>query len=68
VGKAEKSNVTRPAINEIDQLIADCERRDDKLSEWEQGFIQSVRELFDRRGSLSDKQLETLNNIWEKIT
>jgi regulator of sigma D len=60
--------MTRPAINETDQLITDCETRDDKLSEWEQGFIQSVREQFDRRGSLSDKQLEILNNIWEKVT
>lgn len=55
-------------MNETDQLITDCENRDDKLLEWEQGFIQSVREQFDRRGSLSEKQHETLEKIWEKVT
>ena len=55
-------------INETDQMIADCEKRGDKLSEWEQNFIQSIREQFDRRGSISEKQDEILNKIWEKVT
>lgn len=55
-------------MDETDQLITDCETRSEKLSEWEASFIQSIREQFDRRGSLSDRQLEILDKIWEKVT
>lgn len=55
-------------LDETDQLILDCENRDDKLTEWEQSFIQSIREQYDRRGSLSDKQREILEKIWERVT
>lgn len=55
-------------MNETDQLISDCEAREDRLSEWEKTFIQSIREQFDRRGSLSPKQEGILNEIWEKVT
>lgn len=55
-------------INETDQLIADCEARSEKLSEWEANFIQSIREQFDRRGTLSERQEEILNEIWDKVT
>jgi len=50
------------------QMVADCEARESKLSDWERGFIDSVsRHLADGR-SLSDKQAERLEAIWEKVT
>lgn len=55
-------------IEDIEQLIADCEHRESKLSEWEFDFIASVRVQFDKRGSLSQKQEEVLNRIWDKVT
>lgn len=55
-------------MDDTEQLIADCEARETKLSEWEAGFVQSIREQFNRKGSLSEKQLETLEKIWEKVT
>lgn len=55
-------------MDDTDQLIADCEAREEKLTEWEQGFIQSIREQFDRRGSLSERQREILDKIWERVT
>lgn len=53
---------------EIDTYITDCENRESKLSEWEHTFIQSIREQFDKTGSLSQKQNETLEGIWDKVT
>jgi len=53
---------------EIAQMIEDCEKRQEKMSEWEQGFIDSIdKQLGDGR-ALSIKQLETLEAIWDKIT
>lgn len=55
-------------MDDIEDLISDCEARADKLSEWEANFIQSVREQFDKRGSLTDRQYAKLSDIWEKVT
>jgi hypothetical protein len=37
------------------------------LSEWEQGFVTSVREQFERRAQLSEKQLEVLRRVYKKV-
>lgn len=50
------------------QLIEDCENREDKLSDWERGFIDSIgRQMADGR-ALTDKQVERLEEIWERVT
>lgn len=54
--------------DDIDQLIEDCERRSDKLTDWEAQFVDSIRRQFDERGSLSPKQIEKLEEVWERIT
>lgn len=38
----------------------------DKLSEFEQSFLPSVRQQFDFKGALSEKQYQVLERIWEK--
>lgn len=38
----------------------------DKCSEWEQGFLRSIEEQFRKTGSLSDKQYDTLEKIYEQ--
>lgn len=45
-------------------MVEDCEVRQERMSEWEQQFIDSIS----RRKSLTPKQEETLNEIWEKVT
>lgn len=55
-------------MTDIEQLITDCENRSDKLSTWEAQFIDSIRRQYDEKGSLSPKQEETLDTIWEKVT
>ena len=50
------------------QMIADCEARESRLSEWEAGFIDSLSKQIERGRSLTEKQDETLNKIWDKVT
>lgn len=38
----------------------------DKLTEWEQGFVQNVEAVFRRSGSLSDGQYDKLEKIYEE--
>ena len=37
-----------------------------KLSDWEKGFIKSIKEYSDNGGFLSDKQIQKLSDLWEK--
>ena len=38
----------------------------EKLSEWEQSFLTSVRDQFERKGTVSEKQYQVLERIWDK--
>ena len=49
------------------QMIDDCEKRQDRLTEWEQGFIDSVSKWI-ATYPLTPKQAETLERVWEKAT
>lgn len=44
-----------------------CSTEMDKLTDWEQGFIESVSDQFTSSGTLSPKQLETLKEIYDKV-
>ena len=49
-------------------MVEDCEARESRLSEWDAQFIDSIkRQLVDGR-SLSKKQAEKLDEIWERAT
>ncbi len=37
-----------------------------RLSEWEQAFLTSVRQQFAQRGTLTEKQQEKLESIYER--
>lgn len=54
--------------DEVLEQIGDCENRSEKLSDWELQFIDSIGQQLSKTGSLSSKQLETLDKIWEKVT
>ena len=53
---------------EIQQMLDDCESRESKLTEWEAGFIDSISDQFAKKGSLSEKQDERLESIWNRVT
>lgn len=54
--------------DEYSQMVEDCEKRESRLTEWEQNFIDSIRHRLENERPLSSKQMETLDNIWEKAT
>lgn len=49
-------------------MIDDCEKRESKLSEWEENFISSVRMQIENGRTPSPKQIETLERIWDRVT
>ena len=49
-------------------LVEDCINREDRLTEWERGFIDSVQRQLLLGNRLTDKQAEVLERIWEKVT
>ncbi len=50
------------------QLVDDCEERESKLSDWERGFVESIRSRLEQGITLTPKQTETLSNVWERAT
>lgn len=55
-------------MDEIETLIEDCLNRYDKLNDWEKEFMQSIRDKYERRGTLTALQEEKLNDIWDRVT
>lgn len=55
-------------IDEYLTLVDDCEKRESRLTEWEAGFVDSIRNQLENEKPLSAKQIETLDKIWERVT
>lgn len=55
-------------ISEQLTMVEDCEERESKLTEWETGFLDSIRHRLEEDKPLSDRQAETLDRIWQKVT
>lgn len=49
-------------------MIEDCEKRSESLTDWEADFIDSLRHRLEGGGHLSPKQIEHLEQVWEKAT
>ncbi|MEX2282253.1 MAG: hypothetical protein WEE89_07200 [Gemmatimonadota bacterium] len=54
--------------DEIDQMIADCEKREGKLSDWERGYLDSLSVQLGRGQALTPKQDAKLTEIWDRVT
>ena len=50
------------------QQVEDCEARESRLTEWEQGFIASIRDQLEAERPLSRAQTTKLDQIWEAAT
>jgi hypothetical protein len=61
---------TRYNEPEIIQMLNDCTayKRAHQLNDWEQDFIVGCYRMTDKHIRLSDKQLDILNPLWEKVT
>ena len=47
------------------RMVKDCERPESRLTDWECGFLDSIRRQPERQRPLSAKQTEALDKIWE---
>lgn len=54
--------------DEQQRMIDDCEARSSKLSDWESNFIDSLSKQMAQGRTLSTKQCDVLDKIWEKVT
>lgn len=48
--------------------LDDCEKREERLTDWERGFVDSLRRQIEVGRRPSVKQIEALDNIWERAT
>jgi len=55
-------------MSEHEQMIDDCEKRESKLSDWGRGFIDDLTDRIGDGKSLTQKQAEKLEQIWERVT
>jgi len=55
-------------MDEWKRMINDCMERQSRMSDWEQGFVQSLSERLDAGRGLTDPQANRLEDIWERVT
>ncbi len=55
-------------MTDDEQIIADCVARESRLSDWERGFVDSLGEALASGRTLSERQREILERIWDKAT
>jgi hypothetical protein len=55
-------------LDEIDQLIEDCEHREGRLTDREREFIDSIGKQRQRGAVPTKPQAEWLESIWERVT
>jgi hypothetical protein len=56
------------SLEDIEQMLTDCENRESKLSEWETNFIDELGKRVGRGELITDRQDEKLTQIWERVT
>jgi len=49
-------------------MIEDCEERESRLSDWDRTFIDSIKKTLTSGGSLTRRQLEALESVWNEAT
>ena len=48
--------------------IEDCEHREERLSDWQRTFIDSLRRQIEAGREPTKKQIECLDEAWERAT
>lgn len=49
-------------------LLDDCEAREERLTDWERGFVDSLRRQIEEGRRPSVKQIDALDKAWERAT
>ena len=68
VRKDQKGEDVSDWTTEYTQLLGDCEKREDRLTDWERGFVDSLRRQIEQGRRPSPKQIDTLDATWERAT
>ena len=55
-------------MEDVKQMIKDCEDRESRLSDWELSFVDSIKDQVYSGKSLSHKQTACLEKIWDNAT
>ena len=53
-------------FREIESKLETCESDIERLNAWEQNFLESVRDEFDRKGMLSPGRVSKLEEVYQK--
>jgi hypothetical protein len=71
-GKVSPPPAVKPRVQawaeEYMTMLTDCENRSHKLSDWECNFVDSLQRQIEIGKRPSPKQVEALDNLWEKAT
>jgi hypothetical protein len=51
---------------QIRYMLDHCADFEERMTEWERNFLESITEQFEQRGSLSEKQIEVVERIYCK--
>lgn len=55
-------------MDEHQQMVEDCEKRESRLDDWQRSFIDSIgRQLAEGR-ALTKAQADKLDEVWEHAT
>lgn len=50
------------------QMIEDCESRESRLTPWEVGFLDTIKNVLASGQSLSPQRAEKLEEVWDRVT
>ena len=50
------------------RMLDDCEKREQRLTDWERRFVDSLRHQVEHGRIPTPKQIEVLDAIWERAT
>lgn len=64
----ESAYMTESWTAEYLTLLDDCEKREERLTDWERGFVDSMRRQIECGLRPTAKQIERLDEVWEKAT
>ena len=62
------AQVSADWASEYRTMLEDCEKRESRLTDWERSFVDSLASQLDAGRRPSVKQIEVLDNIWERAT
>lgn len=62
------STVMIAATDEHETMLQDCAKRSGRLDSWETSFVESLQRQIANGRHLTEKQIQTLDLVWEKAT